>query len=219
LRKLGPEAGTLAAMRARDRRGRVVHDLSVAHRPGTTYDIEWVAVPDRDAARTSTRKQFPYPGGRVHGKAVTRSRKLEGAWWSRGGAFIVASYAHPSDDGSAAAHEGQVWFVDPRRRTLTLVLYFAPRRNHNKRGDGPDNITANPFGGVVIAEDGIGAQHLISATASGRKTFLARNEMKIGGAYSEFTGPNFSHDRRFLFANVQTPGVVFAIRGPFSTLG
>jgi secreted PhoX family phosphatase len=219
LRQLGPEAGTLSAMRARDARGRVVPDLSVAHRPGTTYHLEWVIVPDRDATLVSTRRQFPYPGGAVRGKVVTRSRKLEGAWWSRGGAYIVASYAHPADDGSAAEHEGQVWFLDPVRRTLTLVLYFAPNRSHDKRGDGPDNITANPFGGVVLAEDGLGSQHLISASASGEKTFLARNEVRDGDEYSEFTGPNFTYDRRFLFANVQTPGTVFAITGPFSTLG
>jgi secreted PhoX family phosphatase len=100
-----------------------------------------------------------------------------------------------------------------------LVLYFAPNKNHDKKGDGPDNITANPFGGVVMAEDGVGAQHLISATASGKKTFLARNEVFDGTEYSEFTGPNFTYDRRFLFANVQTPGTVFAIKGPFSKLG
>lgn len=217
LHQLGSEAGTLAAMRALDSRGRVVRDLSVAHRPGTRYRVEWVAVPDRDAASVSTRKQFAYAG--VKGRAITRSRKLEGAWWSRGGAYVVASYAKPAEDGSAAAHEGQVWFLDPVRDTLTLVLWFAPNRNHDTRVDGPDNIAANPFGGVILAEDGVGAQHLISATANGRKTFLARNEVRDGDEYSEFAGPNFSHDRRFLFVNVQTPGTVFAIRGPFAELG
>ncbi|HUR75324.1 MAG TPA: alkaline phosphatase PhoX [Sporichthya sp.] len=216
LRKLGHEAGRLQAMRALDSRGRVVRDLSVAHRPGTVYRLEWVEVPDRDAAKTSTRKQFAYAGAK--GKAITRSRKLEGAWWSRGGAFVVASFARPADDGSAAAHEGQVWFVDPQRSTLTLVLWFAPNRNHDRRGDGPDNITASPYGGVILAEDGVGAQHLISATADGQKTFLARNEVRDGAEYSEFTGPNFSYDRKFLFANVQVPGTVFAIRGPFGKL-
>jgi secreted PhoX family phosphatase len=69
-----------------------------------------------------------------------------------------------------------------------------------------------------MAEDGVGAQHLISATPGGTKTFLARNEVRDGDEYSEFTGPNFTYDRRFLFANVQTPGTVFAVRGPFGKL-
>ncbi len=213
LGKLGDEAGRLQAMRALDRRGRVVRDLAVARRPGTMYRLEWVDVPDRDAARVSTRKQFRHAGSRT-GVAVTRSRKLEGAWWSRGGAYLVASFAKPAEDGSAAAHEGQVWFLDPRRNAISLVLWFAPR----KRIDGPDNITANPFGGVILAEDGAGAQHLVAAAADGSRMFLARNEVRSGGEYSEFTGPNFSSDRKFLFANVQTPGTVFAIRGPFRGL-
>lgn len=216
LRQLGGAAGTLSAMRALDSRGRVVRDLSVAHKPGITYRVEWIEVPDRDAVSVSTRKQFAYDG--MKGKAVTRSRKLEGAWWSRGGAYIVASYAKPADDGSAAAHEGQVWFLDPRRGTLALVLWFAPRKSKDKGVDGPDNIAVSPFGGVILAEDGVGAQHLISAAADGSRVFLARNEVRDGAEYSEFTGPNFSYDRRFLFANVQTPGTVFAIRGPFGQL-
>ncbi len=38
--------------------------------------------------------------------------------------------------------------------------------------------------------------------------------MQIAGQ-SEFTGPTFSHDKKILFANVQSPGHIFAIRGPF----
>ena len=32
----------------------------------------------------------------------------------------------------------------------------------------------------------------------------------------EFCGPTFSHDGTTMFANLQGPGYVFAIRGPFS---
>jgi secreted PhoX family phosphatase len=32
---------------------------------------------------------------------------------------------------------------------------------------------------------------------------------------SEFARPNFSHDKKILFANVQSPGFVYAIQGPF----
>ena len=79
------------------------------------------------------------------------------------------------------------------------------------RGD-PDNITVSPYGGVLIAEDGEGAQHLVGATESGEVFYFARNDDPED---SEFTGPTFSHDRKTLFANVQTPGYVYAIQGPF----
>jgi len=35
---------------------------------------------------------------------------------------------------------------------------------------------------------------------------------------SEFTGVNFSPDRKTLFANIQDEGYVFAITGPFARL-
>jgi uncharacterized protein len=42
---------------------------------------------------------------------------------------------------------------------------------------------------------------------------MARSEMQDDD--SEFCGPVFSPDKRTLFANLQRPGYVFAIQGPF----
>lgn len=213
LRRLGDQDGVLEAMRAFTGAGRFVPDLSLATRPGTTFDLEWVTVEERDAVTTSTRKQFDYddvsgtPGGRI-----TRSRKFEGQWWGDGGAYVVASFAR-FEDGSARQHDGQVWFLDPLRQTLELKLIFAyTPRDQDSDPDGPDNITVSPFGGVILAEDGEGKQHLVGASSSGKTFFFARNEIE---GDSEFTGPNFAPDRRTLYANVQSPGHVFAIRGPF----
>ena len=50
---------------------------------------------------------------------ITRARKLEGMWWGDGGAYIVSSYAREE---SPVQHDGQVWFYDPKRRTLTLKV-------------------------------------------------------------------------------------------------
>jgi secreted PhoX family phosphatase len=207
LKQLGDTDGTLEAMRALDR-GRHVPDLSVAVQIGTTYAVEWTTVPDRDAATTPTRKQ-------AYAEPVTRSRKLEGMWWGDGGVYFVSSFAR-SSDGSAGEHDGQVWFLDPKRSTITLKLRFACTPTEDDP-DGPDNITVSPFGGVILAEDGNGVQHLVGATDRGAAFFFARNE----ASGSEFTGPTFSHDKKVLFANIQgdggpgNPGYVFAITGPF----
>ncbi|HEY3604375.1 MAG TPA: alkaline phosphatase PhoX [Sporichthyaceae bacterium] len=224
LRRMGATAGTLEAMRAHDALGLPVSDLSVATEPGTTYRLQWVAVPDRDAQQVSTRKQFAYLTTDDHGKlltgagpAITRSRKLEGAWWGNGGAYIVSSFAKPEEDHSPQAHSGQVWFLDPAAQTLELVLRFAPDGNKDTAVDGPDNITVSPYGGLIIAEDGDGANHLLGATPMGATFAIARTEATFQGGAPEFTGPNFSPDRRTLFANVQEPGTVFAIRGPWRT--
>ncbi|MCI3929833.1 alkaline phosphatase PhoX [Streptomyces sp. AN091965] len=212
LRALADDAGVLKAPKCFDSGGRFVDDLSRATKIGTVYGVDWVEVPDRDARTVSVRKQFGTG-------AVTRARKLEGMWWGDGGAYIVSSYARAESPG--AQHDGQVWFYHPGRRTLTLKVLLGVNQDPGKDGafDGPDNITVSPYGGLVLAEDGDGIQHLFGATERGRTYPIARNELNEGTpekpAYSEFTGVTFSPDGRTLYANIQTPGIMFAITGPW----
>ena len=206
----GATAGRLQAMSCYRGRRRIV-DLSEATEVGTRYRVRWVDVPDRLAAGASTRVQ-PYP------IPITRSRKLEGQWWGNGGAYFVASFARPeaTGDGSLNAHDGQVWFYDPDDRTITLKTQFGLNPQPEKEGtwDGPDNITVSPHGGLIVAEDGGGKNHLIGVTRRGRPYPLARNDSLDGG---EFCGPAFSADGRVLFANIQAAkfGVTLAITGPW----
>ncbi|MFE5397665.1 alkaline phosphatase PhoX [Streptomyces sp. NPDC056568] len=212
LRTLADDAGVLQAFKCFDSGGKFVDDLSRATRTGTVYGVDWVDVPDRDARTTSVRKQFT-------AGQVTRARKLEGMWWADGGAYIVSSYAR--DESPGRPHDGQVWFYDPKRRTLTLKVLLGVNADPSADGafDGPDNITVSPYGGLVIAEDGDGVQHLFGATDSGRTYPIARNDLNIGSEeepeYSEFTGVTFSPDGRTLYANIQDPGIMLAITGPW----
>jgi secreted PhoX family phosphatase len=226
---LADDAGVLEAMQAFDRSGAWVPDLCVATSPGTTYDVVWKAVPNHDPATLADviRKQFngrwgnplttytDRPGGNI-----TRSRKLEGAWWGDGGAYVVASFAR-TGDGSEVQHDGQVWFLDPLEHTITLKLRFAYTTEETDPDgtdpDGPDNITVSPYGGVILAEDGEGRQHLVGANAAGDTYFLARNE--VGDGSGEMTGPTYSADKSTLFANLFHPGHVYAITGPWRRIG
>ena len=145
---------------------------------------------------------------------MTNSRKLEGSWWANSGAYIVCSFARASD-GSPVEHDGQVWFYDPRKQRLRLETIFGVNPDPAVDGvnyDGPDNITVCPYGGVVLAEDGEGVQHLVGVTDQHQTYPIARNE---DAQQNEFAGPNFSPDGRFLFVNVQGPSRVFAITGPW----
>ena len=202
----GDTAGLLQAMSC-SRGSRHIADLSEATQPGTQYKVTWVDVPDRDARTTSVRRQFT-------DNQVTRSRKIEGAWWADGGAYFVASFARLSD-GSRNEHDGQVWFYDPAKETVTLTTIFGVNPDPNVDADnydGPDNITVSPYGGVILAEDGRGRQHLVGVTDQGKSYTLARNDQNN----SEFTGPVFSPDGKTLFACIQSgPGRVFAISGPW----
>jgi secreted PhoX family phosphatase len=211
LATLDDTAGVLQAFRCFDPAGRFVDDLSRATKIGTVYGVDWVDVPDRDARTTSVRKQF------TDGQ-VTRARKLEGMWWADGGTYVVSSFAREE---SPVKHDGAVWFYDASRRTLTLKVLLGVNATPEKDGafDGPDNITVSPYGGLIVAEDGNGVQHLFGALDDGRTYPLARNELNIGTEaepeYSEFTGVTFSPDGDTLFANIQTPGIMLAITGPW----
>ncbi|MCC2660327.1 MAG: Tat pathway signal sequence domain protein [Arthrobacter sp.] len=170
-----------------------VKDLSEATRVGTRYRVEWTDVPDRDARTTSVRKQFT-------NDKITRGRKLEGQWWGDNGAYFVSSFARVIY-GSANSHDGQVWFgVNPQPNA------------ESGHFDGPDNITVAPQGGLILAEDGDGVSHLVGVTSHGRSYPLARNEVND----SEFCGPAFSKDGKWLFANIQSPGFTLAITGPWT---
>ncbi|MFG3660700.1 alkaline phosphatase PhoX [Streptomyces sp. NPDC047706] len=210
-RALADDAGVLQAPRCFNSGGHFVDDLSRATRVGTVYGVDWIDVPDRDARTVSVREQFG------EGE-VTRARKLEGMWWGDGGAYIVSSYAREE---SPVQHDGQVWFYDPKRRTLTLKVLLGVDPDPSKDGafDGPDNITVSPYGGLIIAEDGEGIQHLFGATDSGRTYPVARNDLNIGTEeepeFSEFTGVTFSPDGKTLYANIQEPGIMLAINGPW----
>ncbi|MCP9953923.1 alkaline phosphatase PhoX [Actinomadura madurae] len=181
---------------------RGVPDLSAVQEPGTRLRAQWVDVPDPAAKRTSVREQFD---------KITRSQKLEGAWWGHGKAYFVCSFSKTAD-GGAADHAGQVWTYDPHRNEIELQLIFAA----GGRFDGPDNITVSPFGGgVILAEDGDGEQYLVGTTRKDRPFAMARNALNG----SEFTGVTFSPDGRILFANRQSdPGATFAITGPWHRL-
>ncbi|KJK59018.1 alkaline phosphatase PhoX [Saccharothrix sp. ST-888] len=212
LRTLAADAGVLEAFKVFDSHGKLVDDLSRAAGIGTTYGVDWVKVPDRDARTTSVRKQFK-------DGEITRARKLEGMWWGDGGCYFVSSFARSE---SPVQHDGQVWFYNPSRRTITLKVLLGvnadPAGDHGNF-DGPDNITVSPYGGLVIAEDGEGVQHLFGTTDDGRTFPIARNELNLGTAekpeFSEFTGVTFSEDGDTLFANIQEPGIMLAITGPW----
>jgi uncharacterized protein len=78
-----------------------------------------------------------------------------------------------------------------------------------------DNAAVAPWGDVILCEDGYDyqAQFLRGVTPAGALYTIA------GNTKSEFCGACFSPDGDVLFVNIQTPGVTFAIRGPWRAAG
>lgn len=126
-----------------------------------------------------------------------------------GAFFFAATEGGPTES-------GQIWRLDPvgpDGGRLTLVA--------QEEGEGlfinPDNLTVAPFGGLVIAEDNDGPNHLHWVRPNGEVTPLARNAFE--GGVSEFCGVCFSPDGKVMFANLQEPGFTLAaVSGPFDRL-
>ncbi|MFE2036941.1 alkaline phosphatase PhoX [Streptomyces scopuliridis] len=208
--------GALEAMRVPG-----VPDLSAVQEPGTSFDrVEWVPVPDPLARETPIRLQDFGPGG------ITHAQKLEGCYWGERAVYFVSSFAR-SAEGSAADHYGQVWKYEPKRRRLTLVIVFGPDTDIQLPGESPDNICLAPSGGLMVCEDGGGAQHVFGVTRRGEVYALARGAQAItsaaaaagatpeGPEWGEFAGVTFSPDGATMYVNCYTPGTTFAVTGPW----
>ncbi|MFF8444903.1 alkaline phosphatase PhoX [Streptomyces californicus] len=200
--------GALEAMRVPG-----VPDLSAVQETGKSFDrIEWVPVPDPLARETPIRFQ---DFGR---KGITHAQKLEGCYWGESSVYFVSSFAR-SDEGSAADHYGQVWRYEPKKRRLTLVVLFGPDTDIQLPGESPDNICLAADGGLMVCEDGGGAQHVLGVTRRGEVYPMARGRQNIGTPeepeWGEFAGVTFSPDGSTMYVNCYTPGTTFAVTGPW----
>ncbi|MCM1946232.1 PhoX family protein [Streptomyces sp. G2] len=201
--------GTLQALRVPG-----VPDLSEVRETGTVFEgVEWVPVPDPGATGTPIRFQDFGPGG------ITHAQKLEGCYWGGRSVYFVSSFARTSD-GSGATHFGQVWRYDPRGRRLTLAVSFGPDTDVRLPGESPDNICLAPTGGLMVCEDGGGAQHVFGVNRRGEVYAVARGAQDIGKpgapAWGEFAGVTFSPDGSTMYVNCYEPGTTFAVTGPWS---
>lgn len=200
--------GALEAMRVPG-----LPDLSAVQETGASFDrVEWVPVPDPLAAETPIRLQ---DFGR---KGITHAQKLEGCYWGGSSVYFVSSFAR-SDEGSAGDHYGQVWRYEPKKRRLTLVVVFGPDTDIQLPGESPDNICLAADGGLMVCEDGGGAQHVLGVTRRGEVYTMARGRQNIGTPeepeWGEFAGVAFSPDGSTMYVNCYTPGTTFAVTGPW----
>ncbi len=190
-------------------------DTRRGQRSGRGLPVHWVPIadPDRphrannagDAAGVSSQ-------GWEQGAAIFA--RLEGAWFGGGSIFFDAT-----SGGNAGS--GQIWEYVPSSSQLRLVFESPGPHTLNK----PDNLTVSPRGGLAICEDGgEGAQRIHGMTRDGRLFPFVRNNAVLAGERhgyqgdfraAEFTGVTFSPDGQWMFFNIQTPGMTFAVTGPW----
>ena len=180
-----------------------------AWRQGVSLPVGWVDIDNpQGIGRDAVFRQGSARGG-------MRFRRLEGCCWDAGHLYFV------STDGGLAG-KGQVWDLDLAADTLRL-FYEAGR---DDALDMPDNIAPTPSGALLLCEDHDDPpSRLCMLTPAGEVSALAENNVVLDGLKgwrgdyreAEWCGACWAGD--WLFANLQEPGITFAITGPWEEVG
>lgn len=233
----GLRKGTLQMLRVKKK---AKYNTITGQTVGKVLASEWVTISDPDPKNAEDDASAVYKQGRAKGGA----KFLGGEGCTmRGGSVVFGS----SEGGDAG--RGQIWQYTPRKRIGKtreegdLVLLFESESVHEL--DGPDNMCTSPNGAIVIAEDGNLKSNFVRALLpNGTMINIAQNLVAVqkhyieasgklydptvpddgasagdGVGFAEFAGPCFSPDGKWLFVNIQVPGITCAITGDWASLG
>lgn len=184
----------------------------------------------------------PFVQGRDLG--ALRMSRGEGCWYSAADRLIymvdtstgVDQKADSETFGQPGRGDGSVWTLDPALDRLTCIF----QAQNKIAGNNFDNVTVSPRGGVLLCEDGGGVEddfgqgeRLMGLTPAGETYLFAKNnvaltetDIKSAGKSAEFikaadyrdtewAGASFDPSGKWLFVNIQSPGITFAITGPW----
>jgi secreted PhoX family phosphatase len=200
------------------------------------YELEWVPIanPDQDRGNATglsgeaiNNASGPFVQGWRQG--ALRMNRGEGIWYAQGKMFVM-------DTSGGSVSRGTIWELDLASQTLTCI-YSSPSQLVGNMGD---NLTVSPRNAILICEDASTAatdafgfgQRLMGLTAQGDAYIFGKNnivlnqvQLAVAGKQTylagdhranEFAGACFDPTGRYLFVNIQTPGITFAITGPWA---
>ncbi len=194
-------------------RGQPQLDTSTGLVAGDSFEVEWVTIEEPER-----RDAEPGDGAGVFTQGLEKGgavfRRGEGMWYGHGKIYFTCT-------SGGEAGEGQVFELDPRADTLRL-LFESPSEDVL---DNPDNITVSPRGGILLCEDGdASGLFLRGLTCEGQIFDFAQNNVVLDGEVNdlrgdfrgkEWAGACFTPCGTWLLVSIQTPGVTFAITGPW----
>lgn len=172
---------------------------------GESLEVQWMDIDDVEAPKDDLRY-------RAFKMGAARFARGEGMWHGNDAIYFACTSGGP-------AGKGQIWRYTPSSYEGTadetkapgkLELFIEP--NDATILQAADNICVGPNGDVIVCEDGGPVNHVLGVTPEGKVFKIARNALNK----KEFAGSCFSPDGSTLFFNIQTPGITFAVTGPWS---
>lgn len=203
-------------------------DLRGNFENGASFQVEWKLVGD------PLGEQF-YPLQTCEDAAIFA--RGEGAWFHNSKFYFISTSGGNLNEEGNANGPGQVWSYEPETDTLTMVFQSPGPEILS----GPDNVAASPReDSLILCEDGAsnpkrliglrledvahfefaknnvvlqeGDLELVDAVYPGVKENFC-DEHVADFRSREFAGATFHGD--WLFVNIQSPGITFAITGPW----
>ncbi len=182
--------GTLSALRIIGSAG---INTTTGFPKNTPKAVDWVTIANPDPSTDTVRTEG-------YNKGAARFSGGEGIFYGGGYVYFTCKSGGSSGD-------GQIWRYSPANNTVEL--YIEP--NNSGVLDNPDNIVVVPIRDIFLCEDGDGSDFILGITPGGTLYKFARNALNT----SELAGVCFSPDGQTMFVNMQTPGITFAIWGPW----
>lgn len=163
---------------------------------GERVAVEWIDLDNPEAPEDDLRKRSQAAGAACFARG-------EGIWWTDGGAYFACT-------SGGREKIGQLWrFMPGASGDDSLELFIEP--NDSNLIENADNLTAAPWGDLVVCEDRQGdVVRLVGVTGAGELYTLAHSH-----ARSEFAGVTFTPDGSTLLVNMQYLGITVAITGPW----
>lgn len=233
--------GTLQILKVKGQPG---YNTVVGQTPGVILPATWVTIADPDPSNAEDNDDSVYRQGRAKGAA--RFLGGEGCTYRANGSDPGSCVFNSSDGGDAEL--GQIWQYTPTTNVGELneegELVLLYESTDEAAMQGPDNLCTSPNGAIIVAEDGDATNFLRALLPDNSLITIGENLVDVRIAYidssgivfdpdtpfddynftagvgrSEFAGCRFSPDGKFLFVNIQVPGITLAITGDWESIG
>ncbi len=208
---------------------------------GERHQLRWIDLAEPDADPGITPVDFPDAHVEASGpfleawsRGALRMTRCEGICFHAGKIYVVDTKAGTGLFGRRGHGHGAVWEYDPRTEELYAMFVSGAK----DVADNPDNVTVSVRGGMVLCENGKPLSgnygpgtRLLGLTKAGASYPFAMNNVQLNatevetagkdvlpGDYrgEQFAGACFDPAGEVLFVNIQSPGITFAIWGPWT---
>jgi len=186
----------------------------------SSMEIDWVDIPEPGQGHSP--RTHDGAGVVTQGMAAggTAFISLEGCIYHEGSIYFTSK---------AGGHykAGQIFRLNIAAGTIENIFESSGKNGFS----GPDNITVSPRGSLIICEDRLGlskkGQYIAGLDSHGELFAFCQANPGLDASYaghdlrktavkSEWAGACFSHDGMWMFANLYSPGITFAITGPWN---